>query len=468
MNLLNVFEELRFIIEVILAEQLFVWSFAKRKDKFGIKSYVGFFILVMVAISYVDLRSWLLAFGSDNLMKVVSITWYIFLVILSLIHIRICYQITFSDALFMGIAGYSVQHIEYVLVNEVLALGLWKDLTNYLWLYILICIVTCLVWYYLIARIFATKLKACGGILYEDRIQTILYFLLMLIVLFFSSFMGQNIYLAGTTDYSKVNYRGAIYDFFNSTLVLVVQYSIFRISTLNREKEIVKQLLYERQKQYNLSKENIEIINHKCHDLKHQIQALKDINSEERDKFLEEAEDSIMIYDNVLKTENEVLNTILSEKSLYCEKHHIKLTCTVDASQLDFMSTLDIYALLGNALDNAIECVSKHRDREKRVISLTISATGSFLSIQTNNYYESSLQIVEGIPVTTKKNQDFHGFGIKSMKHLAEKYGGTLYTSLENEIFMLQIVIPIPEEFIRLLKEARTMKTDGDIEEKVD
>jgi sensor histidine kinase regulating citrate/malate metabolism len=130
----------------------------------------------------------------------------------------------------------------------------------------------------------------------------------------------------------------------------------------------------------------------------------------------------------------------------------------VDASQLDFMSTLDIYALLGNALDNAIESVSKNMDKEKRVVSLTISANGSFLCIQTNNYYEGKMQFEDGIPITTKKNRTYHGFGMKSMKHLAEKYGGSLYTSLNNDIFMLQIVIPIPAEFVRLLKEAKAEK----------
>jgi len=458
MSSLDIFEELRFIIELLLAEQLFVWSFAKRKKNFLMKSLIGFAVLIIIAICYLPVRSFAEGFQVAFIIKFISVSWYISLVILSLVHIKLCYHITLSDALFMGIAGYSLQHIEYIIVNEVLARGIWKDLLNHLWLYVIICIVTCTIWYYLIARIFASKLKACGGILYEDRIHTVIYFLVMLFVLFFTAFLGQDIFLNGTTDYSQVNYQGATYDFFNCTLVLVVQYSIFRISTLNREKEIVKQLLYERQKQYKLSKENIEMINHKCHDLKHQIQALKKAKSDELGKYINEVEDSIMFYDTVVKTDNEVLNTILTEKSLYCEKHQIRLSCIVDASQLDFMSTLDIYALLGNALDNAIESVSRHQDEEKRVISLTISANGSFLSIQTNNYYEGSVQIIDGLPVTTKKNQAYHGFGMKSMKHLAEKYGGTLYTSLENEIFMLQIVIPIPAEFTRLLKEAKSYK----------
>lgn len=458
MAALNIIEEIRFITELLVAEQLFVYSFAKRKRNFLVKTWTGFIILGLLAVTYIDIRAWVVQDNSVFLINLVAISWYVFLVILSLIHIYVCYKITLSDALFMGIAGYSIQHIEYIVVNEVLARGIWKSLINHLFIYVVICVITCIIWYYWIARIFATRLKACGGILYEDHIFSVIFFLAMLVVLFFTSFLGQDIFMNGRRDYNKVNYRGTTYDFFSCVLVLVVQYSIFRISTLNREKEIVKQLLYERQKQYKLSKENIDIINQKCHDLKHQIQALKEAKSEELEQYITEVEDSIMIYDTVVKTENEVLNTILSEKSLYCEKHQIRLSCIVDSNQLDFMSTLDIYVLLGNAIDNAIECVSRHKDKEKRVISLTISANGSFLCIQTNNYYEGKISIVDGLPVTTKKNQSYHGFGMKSMKHLVEKYGGTLYTNMENEIFMLQIVIPIPKEFTRLLKEAEADK----------
>ena len=344
-----------------------------------------------------------------------------------------------------------IQHLEYVAVNEVLARGIWKGLQENLPLYILICAVTCGIWYWIAALIFSKILKECDGLIYEDKWSTNIYFFLMLVVVFLSSFLCQSIYANSTLDYSNVNYLGAASDFFTCTLILVAQHSVCRISSLNREKEIVKQLLYERQKQYQLSKENIEIINHKCHDLKHQIQALKNADSKEFDQYIKEVENSIMIYDHVLETDNEVLNTILSEKSLYCENHQITLTCIVDGAPLDFMSTMDIYALLGNALDNAIEAVSKYKEIEKRVVSLTISAKDSFMCIQTNNYYEGKLEYQNNLPISTKRrNRAYHGFGMKSMKHLSEKYGGTMATSLENEIFTLQIVLPIPKEFMRL------------------
>lgn len=171
----------------------------------------------------------------------------------------------------------------------------------------------------------------------------------------------------------------------------------------------------------------------------------------ELNQYIEEVEGAIMIYDHVLETDNEVLNTILSEKSLYCKNHQITLTCIADGAPLDFMSTMDTYALLGNALDNAIEAVSKYKEIEKRVVSLTISAKDSFLCIQTNNYYEGEIQFKDGLPISTKRrNRAYHGFGMKSIKHLSEKYGGTMVTSFKNGIFMLQIVLPFPKEFMRL------------------
>lgn len=84
------------------------------------------------------------------------------------------------------------------------------------------------------------------------------------------------------------------------------------------------------------------------------------------------------------------------------------------------------------------------------------SFLNDFLCIQTNNYVEGELQFKDGLPLSTKKrNRAYHGFGMKSMKHLTEKYSGTLVASQEKNIFMLQIILPMPKEFVRLLKEKK-------------
>lgn len=96
----------------------------------------------------------------------------------------------------------------------------------------------------------------------------------------------------------------------------------------------------------------------------------------------------------------------------------------------------------GNALDNAIEAVMELEDIQKRVISVKIVAQQDILVIQIQNYYDRNLIYEDGLPVTTKKNRYEHGYGMKSIRYMAEKYNGTITVSSEDDIFRLQILIP--------------------------
>lgn len=92
-------------------------------------------------------------------------------------------------------------------------------------------------------------------------------------------------------------------------------YCICRMSYLKRVPCVrsgwFSDLLWRQQKEhYRIAKENIDIINRKCHDLKHQIAALRDMcTKEEREKYIEEIQDSIQIYEAMVKTGNDVLDT---------------------------------------------------------------------------------------------------------------------------------------------------------------
>ncbi len=94
------------------------------------------------------------------------------------------------------------------------------------------------------------------------------------------------------------------------------------------------------------------------------------------------------------------------------------------------------------ALDNAIEAVMELEDIQKRVISVKIVAQQDILVIQIQNYYDRNLIYEDGLPVTTKKNRYEHGYGMKSIRYMAEKYNGTITVSSEDDIFRLQILIP--------------------------
>lgn len=227
-------------------------------------------------------------------------------------------------------------------------------------------------------------------------------------------------------------------------VVLYLQNELFKKSALRQELSIINLLHKKEHEQYELSKENIELINRKCHDLKHQIRAIRNMDKEDIDKYLEEVENSVRIYESIAKTGNEVLDTILTEKSLYCTDHNITVSCVADGSQMHFINTVDLYSLLGNALDNAIEAVEKFTDKDKRIIDVLIYRQQQFLAINITNPAPEVLEYMEEIPVTTKEDKDYHGYGIKSMKYIVKKYNGFLNIKEENGLFCLKILIPIP------------------------
>ena len=67
------------------------------------------------------------------------------------------------------------------------------------------------------------------------------------------------------------------------------------------------------------------------------------------------------------------------------------------------LDTLDICSIFGNALDNAIECVEKFEEKDKRIIRLQVFAQNQFLIICLENYCDNhNLQLEEGLPGTTR------------------------------------------------------------------
>lgn len=226
--------------------------------------------------------------------------------------------------------------------------------------------------------------------------------------------------------------------------ILYFQNEMFKKSVMRHELEVMNLLLKKEQEQYELSKENIALINQKCHDLKHQIRGIRKSNKEEMEQYLEEMEDSIRVYEAIVKTGNEVLDTILTEKSLYCKEREITVSCVADGSQLDFINTIDLYAILGNALDNAIEAVEKFKHKEMRQIDVMIYRQQNFLVMNIVNPIKENLVYEEELPVSTKGDKRFHGFGLRSVRYLVKKYDGVLTVSEEDGCFSLRILIPIP------------------------
>lgn len=235
-----------------------------------------------------------------------------------------------------------------------------------------------------------------------------------------------------------------IVDFSGITVLYAFQSRICEY-IVEKEKTMIQAMLKSQYEQYRSYQESMELMHIKYHDLKHQIAGLRAENdSDKRKAWIDAMEQELEASALLLKTGNHVLDNILNAKMLYAKKHQIRLTCVADGSLLNFMHVTDICTIFGNALDNAIESVLMQEDTQKRLIHIAVSSVRQFIFIQISNYCDYTVEHSEGqLPQTTKTDKKNHGFGLKSIRYSAQKYGGTLTVSTDKNWFELKLLIPV-------------------------
>ena len=254
-------------------------------------------------------------------------------------------------------------------------------------------------------------------------------------------------YVLGDTPFSASDITSIFYIRTLSDVVGVIvgqSYHLLVRDTERRAENAAFQTVLRNQYiQFRESKDNIDMINRKYHDLKHQLQVLRETTNEaERSAYIDEIQDGIEKYEAENKTGNTVLDTVLTSKQSRCLKEHVTMTVVADGTLLERMSVMDICTVFGNAIDNAIEYEIKVEDPEKRLIHLTVSEKNSFVCILVENYYEGETIAEGAFPETTKKNKQYHGFGLRSVKYTVEKYGGYVNTGVRDGWFRLEIIFP--------------------------
>ena len=216
--------------------------------------------------------------------------------------------------------------------------------------------------------------------------------------------------------------------------VLALHHDIVLFSQNRAEIEVMDQVLAENRRQYETMKANIDLVNLRCHDLRHQLDKLQSRLTESEISALREAID---LYDSNVKTGNEVLDVV---------DNGIAFTSMADGECLSFMRTRHIYALFSNALDNAVEAVMRVSNPEKRVISLHVRRLSGAVEIAVMNYYEGEIKFKNDLPQTRKPDGRRHGFGTSSMQYIVSQYGGTMKISAKDSVYLLEIRLNIPEK----------------------
>lgn len=134
---------------------------------------------------------------------------------------------------------------------------------------------------------------------------------------------------------------------------LVVSLQLLVIRRVEAERDTAWQVLAERERQYEASRENVDAINARVHDIRHAIGRLANDAQVDRN-VLASIVREIDVYGASLRTGNPALDTVLAERGLTCWREGVALSCVADGSLLLFMSPADTYALFSSLFDEAI------------------------------------------------------------------------------------------------------------------
>jgi hypothetical protein len=434
------FYRLIFMFWLLFGEGLFVFRFKKKKH-FVVRTLLAILACFLFALAFPIPTS------NAFYLMIMFLLMFVFTYFASMF----LFEVEWKMLLFSMISGYTIEQIAYetyfafnnfLNLNQYQNGGMYsKDTINLFsgpldqFIYFACYIVV----YWVMFVLFANRIK--GSQEFDSNSSKSNLKFLVIGIFFLSSDI---VISSAVSFYATIHYENIYMGIISIVIALCCLIGLFFLfemfygNNLKHDMEIVKEIRKEEKNQYQISKETIDLINIKCHDFRHQIRKLgKEQNIQE--SAIENVNKLINIYDSSIKTSNDTLNVILTEKSLICAKNGIKFSCIADGMILNFMTEEDIYSLFGNIIDNAIEAVN-HLSDDKKIITLRIKSIGNMISISEKNSYDNDIHLINGLPRSNKNDTLHHGFGLKSIKLICEKYHGTMQINYDNNIFNITLL----------------------------
>ena len=150
---------------------------------------------------------------------------------------------------------------------------------------------------------------------------------------------------------------------------------------------------------------------------------------------------------SVIETGHPLLDTMLTirEEQAKALGAEFESYVTTDLSRVD-ISIDDLASLCSNALSNAVEAVEQIAEPSQRKIWCSITQDKQYLHIAVRNTTAHDVAITDNTVETTKADKNLHGFGLKIIRQITEKYNGTYTLQCKNCMFTVQIMLPISRE----------------------
>lgn len=217
----------------------------------------------------------------------------------------------------------------------------------------------------------------------------------------------------------------------------IMMFDFFENYSSRIKLSVAEHIIENNQENYKILEANEADMRILSHDILKHMSVIKSIalKSENEDviEYTKQLERMVGKVTSVVYTGNATMDSILNIEgriaNLYDIKYFVKpiVTCGIKVSDID------ITAVLKNALDNAIEA---QKELEKRCVTTYISVYEDEINIKVENF-SKEVKITEGY--TSKSDKRNHGYGMKSIKAVVQKYNGKFIAEYNNGIFTLSV-----------------------------
>ena len=181
------------------------------------------------------------------------------------------------------------------------------------------------------------------------------------------------------------------------------------------------------------------------HDYHNHLQAMKAyIKMGEYDKldiYLKLLEEDLDNINQLVESGNVNLDAVLNSKISLALNNGIDVEYKATCPPTLTVSDIDLCALLGNLIDNAVEACEKMKEDEKQYIRLYIGILKKQLYISITNSTNEVVRKMDNQYITNKRGN--HGQGLKRINLIVEKYGGYINRQNEPGVFITEIMLPI-------------------------
>ena len=236
-----------------------------------------------------------------------------------------------------------------------------------------------------------------------------------------------------------------------SVLTLIINLFTFYIYN-----EIQEKALYQAEKQFltrqvenyavqlqEMSK-NWQQVREYRHDMKQKYLLIASyLSRNEYDKIRDFYQKSIVALsedENLSRTGNISFDTIVNYKAAVALKNDIQVKLNAVIPYNLKLNDVDLYSLLGNLFDNAIEAAQKV-EIDEREIKLAAKMSGGNLYLEMVNPYLGNLKKQGGSYVTTKENREEHGLGLRIVENIVNRYDGQIIIEEEDNYFKVKVLL---------------------------